>query len=146
LSTISGIDTKDVIEEAIEFFRANILFRSYEPQGAGDLLVCYLTIYFSEILRFLHKSAKTVADARKSITQISHAQNFGVPGESTFCLSGFFAAPASRTEGELARNYLLQLRQEAALRFVEAVYNPDGTQNKWWFQFNRRKFMNIDHA
>mgnify|MGYP001044204032 CR=1 FL=1 len=138
--------TRDIVDEAIEFFRANILFRSYEPKGAADLQLCYLTIYFSEILRFLHKSAKTVAEARKSITQISLVQNFAIPGDANFCLAGFFTTPATRAEGDLIRAYMLQLRQEAAARFVEAVYNADGTQNKWWFQFNRRKFMNIESA
>jgi hypothetical protein len=41
------------------------------------------------------------------------------------------------------RDYFLQLRRITAERLLEIAFNADGTQNKWWMQFHRRKFMNL---
>ena len=39
-----------------------------------------------------------------------------------------------------------QLREALAPRLIDAVYNPDGTQNKHWMAFNKRKFLNKEFA
>lgn len=62
---------------------------------------------------------------------------------------------------DLFRGYMRQLREEtgscvdprssscsdvpltAANRLLDRVYREDGSQNKWWFQFAKRKFMNV---
>jgi actin related protein 2/3 complex subunit 3 len=136
-------NAKDVVDEAIEFFRANVLFRSFTPQGPADLLLAYLTIYITELLRFFAKD-KTGAEAKKNVTRISLDQRFPIPGDKDFCLGGFFNAPTSSTDSDAIRQYFLQLRQECANRLLDRIYNTDGTQNKWWFQFSKRKFLNID--
>ncbi len=41
----------DVIDEALAFFRANVLFRSFEVKGASDKLLVYLTLYIGSCLR-----------------------------------------------------------------------------------------------
>ncbi len=37
-------DAKDIIDEAIYYYRANVLFRNYELQGKADRLIIYLTL------------------------------------------------------------------------------------------------------
>ena len=44
-------DQTDIIDEALEYFRANVLFRQYDPQGPADRVLCYLTIYIGECIR-----------------------------------------------------------------------------------------------
>lgn len=41
----------DVIDEAIAFFRANVLFRNFEVKGAADRLLVYLTLYIGKCLQ-----------------------------------------------------------------------------------------------
>lgn len=137
--------SKDIIAEAIEFFRANVLFRSYIPEGGADLVLCYLTVYIGELIRHL-KASKTLADAKKNVISVSLSQSFALPGDSGFCFSGFCGAPQSKAESDQIRQYLYHIRQETAARILDTIYNPDGTQNKWWFSFQKRKFMNIDKA
>jgi len=133
---------KDIIDEAIQFFRANVLFRNYESQGPADLTLCYLTIFISEVLREF-AAQKKKKDAIAKITTLSMSQNFTIPGDKGFPLSGFFTAPTNRTEGDIFRQYYRQLREELVNRLVEIAYNAEGDQNKWWMQFSKRKFMNI---
>ena len=40
------------------------------------------------------------------------------------------------------RAYLKQAREETGARLVTRCYNADGTPNKFWMAFSRRKFMN----
>jgi len=132
---------EDIIDETIKFFRANVLFRTFDSQGPGDLTQCYLTIYIGEIIREVQKY-KTKADALKNILTVSTSGNFKIPGEDGFCLPGFFTPPKAKAEADLFRAYYRQLREESANRLIEILFTNEGP-NKWWFQFSKRKFMNI---
>jgi hypothetical protein len=44
---------------------------------------------------------------------------------------------------DLLRSYLKQVREETSGRLMEKVYRQNGTPNKWWLAFAKRKFMNI---
>lgn len=46
-------------------------------------------------------------------------------------------------DAELLRNYLKQIREEASGRLLSVAYKSNGTPNKWWLAFAKRKFMNI---
>jgi len=133
----------DIIDEAIEFFRANVLFKKYSPEGPADLTIAYLTIYIAEVLRLLAKE-KTKSGGVKKLTELTMKANFSIPGEAKFPLNGFFGAPKDRGEQEKFRQYFRQLREECGNRVVERAYLEDGSQNKWWIQYSKRKFMNTD--
>jgi len=132
---------KDIIEEALELFRANVLFRTFKSEGPADLTLCYLTVYIGEVMREVQKH-KTKIEAHKGVQTLSHSGNFKIPGEDGFVLAGFFTNPKNKNEADLFRQYYRQLREEAAIRTIDTVFDDKG-QNKWWFQFSKRKFMNI---
>lgn len=67
----------DVVDEAIKFYRANVLFRTFKPQGPADLTVCYLTVLITELLRFWFKSKCDQEGALKNHTKITHSQVYG---------------------------------------------------------------------
>jgi len=137
-------DQQDIIDEAITFFRANVLYRNFSPQSPADLTLCYLTVYIGEVLRLFSK-CRNRDEAKKQVTSLSMSTTFSIPGDRTFCLPGFFANPANRQEGESFKQYYRQLREEAANRLLEVAFNNDQQQlqNKWWMAFSKRKFMNI---
>lgn len=139
-------DQKDIVDEAIEFFRANIFFKAYKHKSGADLTLCYLTIFISELIRHFAKNAKNVGDARKVVTQISLKQDFKVPGDSGFCLGGFFSAPANKQDSVNIKDWLNQVRQEMCARIIDILYLPDGSPNKWWFQFQKKKFLAIERT
>jgi len=132
----------DIIDEAIAFFRANVLFRNFACNGGADLTLAYLTVFIGELLRTFAKS-KNRDDAKRGLTTISMSTNFAVPGEKSFCLPGFFTAPANKTDADAFRAYYRQLREETANRLIEVAFKSDGVPNKWWLAFAKRKFMNI---
>ncbi len=132
----------DIVVEAINYFRANVLFRSFPTHGTADLTLAYLTVFIGQVLREFAKY-KTKNDAKAKITSVSMNQTFAIPGEKNFCLPGFFATPAHKNEGESFRQYYRQVREELCIRLVEVAYLENGEQNKWWIAFSKRKFMNI---
>eukprot|EP01083_Nonionella_stella_P079234 217214_1 len=131
----------DIVDEAIHFFRANILFTQFEVEGGADLTLVYLTAWIADCLRKLQKE-KSKKGALSKVHSIGINKKFNVPGASKFEFGAFFSKPASNSEKQLFIDYFSQIRHETLKRLVERVYKADGTQNKHWFQFSKRRFMN----
>jgi len=136
----SGPDDVDIIDEALDFFKANVLFRNYEVKGPADRVLVYLTLYIQQCLVTI--GARSKGDSEKELYQLA-ISNFAVPGDRNFALQGFVTNPKDRAEADLTRQYFTQLRQEAGTRLIERVYaTSEMTPSKWWACFNKRKFLN----
>jgi actin related protein 2/3 complex, subunit 3 len=135
-------DADDILDEAIATFRANVLFASFDIQGGADRLLAYLTLYIQQCLCRLDAKGKTKADGTKIMIELAR-EAFPLPGETGWMLGGHFPTPKARAEADQARNYLKHVREEIGMRLVDAVYNADGTPNKFWMAFSKKKFMNI---
>ena len=128
----------DIVDEALQYFKANVFFKNYEIKGPADRVLMYLTLYITECLKKMQK-CKTKNDGLKEMNVLGLA-SFALPGESGFPLNALYAKPANRGESDQMRNYLTQLRQEVGIRLVERVY-VDDKPSKWWMCFTKRKFM-----
>ncbi|KAG2156277.1 actin-related protein 2/3 complex subunit 3 [Suillus clintonianus] len=134
----------DIVDETLDLFRANSLFRNFEIKGPADRLLIILILYISDCLAKIG-SARTVPtqiEASKMLNTLS-VDNFAIPGDAGFPLNAHYAPPQSRADAEYLRTYLTQVRQELAARLVERLY-ADGTgkPSKWWMAFQKRRFMN----
>jgi len=132
---------QDIVDEAIMYFRANILFNQFEVEGGADLTLIYLTAWIADCLRAL-ANCKTKADAKKASNTIGINKKFQVPGDAKFPFGAFFDKPKNNTEKQLFVDYFQQLRFETLNRVIDISYDDKG-QNKFWFQFSKRKFMNV---
>ena len=106
LTLLSGDPAQaDIIDEALDLFRANSLFRNFEIKGPADRLMIILILYVSDCLAKIG-SARTVPtqiEASKMLNTLS-VDNFSIPGDAGFPLNSHYAAPTSRQEaGALAR-------------------------------------------
>ncbi|KAG4959750.1 hypothetical protein AAZX31_13G146800 [Glycine max] len=138
---VSDQDRTDIVDEAITFFRANVFFRNFDIKSPADKLLIYLTFYINVALKRL-EGCRTLAEGTKAIINLG-LEKVPVPGESGFPFPGLFPLPQSHKEAELFRNYLKQIREETSGRLLSVAYRPNGTPNKWWLAFAKRKFMNI---
>ena len=66
------------MDEALGFFKANVLFKHFEVKGAADRVLIYLTLYTTQCLKRLETCA-TPADGLKALTAVAH-ENFTLPG------------------------------------------------------------------
>lgn len=135
-------DADDVIDEAINTFRANVLFASFDIQGGADRLLVYLTLYIQQCLCRLDAKGKSKAEGQKIMFETAR-EAFPLPGETGWPLGGHFPTPKARQEADQVRNYLKHVREELGTRLLDHVYNADGTPNKFWMAFSKKKFMNI---
>lgn len=132
----------DILDEAIAFFRANVLFRKFDIHGDGDRLLIYLTLFVNQCLKRL-ESTKSKGEGQKVLGMFL-SEHFAIPGVAGFPLNGILSPPTNRDEGEHFRAYLKQARTATAGRLLDKCYLQDGTQNKFWFAFSKRKFMNMN--
>ncbi|PWA94513.1 actin-related protein C3 [Artemisia annua] len=137
---VSDQATTDIIDEAITFFRANVFFKNFDIQSPADKLLIYLTFYINVALKRL-EGCRTLAEGTKAVINLG-LEDVPIPGEPTFPFPGLFPLPGSQQEGELLRNYLKQIREETSGRLLSVAYRPNGTPNKWWLAFAKRKFIN----
>jgi len=130
----------DIIDETLDYFKANVLFRSFEVKGGADRVLIYLTLYAHQCLSKMVEKSK--GDAEKLLFQLA-IENFSIPGDKAFALGGFVSNPSNRAEADQVRQYLTQLRQETGKRLIERVYATNEMKpSKWWVCFVKRKFMN----
>lgn len=131
----------DIIDEAIDLFRANSLFRNFEIKGPADRVLIYLILFISDCLTKIASSkvAWSTNEAQKQLATYS-VDSFALPGDANFPLNSLYAPPASRADADALRSYLTQVRQETAARLVDKVFH-DGTPSKWWLAFTKRRFM-----
>ncbi|KAJ8515323.1 hypothetical protein ONZ45_g7220 [Pleurotus djamor] len=141
---LADSDRADIIDETLDLFRANSLFRNFEIKGPADRILIVLILYVSDCLAKIGsaKSVPSQIEASKMLNTLS-VDNFAIPGDSGFPLNAHYAAPSSRADADYLRQYLTQVRQELAARLVERLY-ADGTgkPSKWWMSFQKRRFMN----
>eukprot|EP01032_Pedospumella_encystans_P021442 gene21442-24322_t len=136
---LAEADKDDIIDEVLMYFRANVLFRNFDVRGGADKTLIYLTLHAVQCLVKLEK----IEDKGTAIRELRalSTKPFAVPGEAGFPLGGLFPAPANKTESDLFRTYFKQAREELAVRLCERVFDADGSKNKWWQAFSKKKFM-----
>ncbi|KAI9189648.1 subunit of the Arp2/3 complex [Blastocladiella emersonii ATCC 22665] len=130
----------DIVDEALDLFRANSLFRNFEIQGPADRVLIYLILFTSECLGKL--TPATTRDAANKLLYALAVGPFAIPGEGSFPLNALYAAPATRADADNMKAYLQQLRTELFTRLVDKLYAEDNAKpSKWWMAFAKRKFM-----
>jgi len=56
----------DIVDEALLFFRANVLFQQFDIQGPADIVIVYLTAWIADCLRLLEKEKNRDEAKKKS--------------------------------------------------------------------------------
>lgn len=130
---------EDIIDETLSFFRANVLFRNFDVKGPADKALIYLTFHAVQCL----VKCERIEDKPAAIRELRalSTKAFSIPGDKDFVVGSLFAAPATKAEGDLWRSYFKQAREELALRLCDRLFDADGTKNKWWQSFSKKKFM-----
>ncbi|CAH1762559.1 8672_t:CDS:2 [Entrophospora sp. SA101] len=109
----------DIVDEALDLFRANCFFRNFEVKGNADRVLIYLILVISDYLSQLLIKNPTQKEAVKFLNNRAVDNELEtIPGEVTFPL------------------------REIANRLIDRVY-VDGKLSKWWMSFAKRKFMGL---
>lgn len=129
------VENQDIIDEALFYFKPNMMFRTYTIKGDGDRLILYLTYYISQCLKRLVGVPK---DQAKNVLFALANEGFSCPGDKGFPFPAFFPPAKDAAETEKWKEYMKQLRHEVGVRLIKKVYafpEPDQTGNKFWMVF-----------
>lgn len=118
-------ESYDPLDEILSLFRANTFFRNFEVKGPADRVLIYGILFVSEALSKIRAGVGR-RDAEKAVMNVALDTNFAIPGDAGFPLNQAFEAPKDRKEAEVLRQYIMQMRQELAVRLLDRVY-MDGT-------------------
>ena len=132
----------DIVDEVIFYFRAVVLFRTYDVQGAGDKMLIYLTMFVSQCLKRM-ASAVSRDEAAKQIASLLGDNSFKIPGDSGFLLGGLLSKPESKHEADMFRGYVRQAREQTGMRLLDKCF-ISGKPNKFWLAFHHRRFLGKD--
>lgn len=153
-------DDTDIVDEAIDYFRANVLFRSFEIKGGADRVLVYLTLFIQQVssqglgelilctpMLFCFQCVATAAESKSKDDGISKldalaSSAFSLPGDAGFVLGSMLSTPATSAERDQIKLYFKQLRTAVVKRLPAYLYTDTGEPNKWWMAFAKRKFMN----
>ncbi len=54
--------TKDIVDEAIELYRATIMFKEFQPRGGADRVIVYLTFFIQKCLEEIRECQRLKKD------------------------------------------------------------------------------------
>lgn len=100
LSRVSAdLEQVDIIDETLDLFRANSLFRNFEIKGPADRLLIVLILFVSDCLSKIGaiKTVLTQIEASKMLNTLS-VDNFPIPGDANFALNAHYAVPGNRAD------------------------------------------------
>ena len=102
LNTITEVDPSqsDIIDETLDLFRANSLFRNFEIKGPADRLLIVLILFISDCLAKISaaRTPPTQIECTKLLNTLA-VDSFAVPGDAGFPLNAHYQSPASRLDG-----------------------------------------------
>ena len=93
-------ETKDIIDECLTFFRANMFFSTFDVKGGSDRLLIYLTLYAAQCIKRCQK-IKNKKEGEKILYNLAN-ESFAIPGQNGWKLGGYFATPKTSKEGKIA--------------------------------------------
>lgn len=106
LLLIADPNEADILDETLDLFRANSLFRNFEIKGPADRLLIILILFISDCLAKIG-TARTVPaqlEASKTLNTLA-VDNFAIPGDAAFPLNAHYTPPASRADAGTSRQY-----------------------------------------
>ena len=114
VATHADENEKDVVDETLEYFRANMLFTTFDIQGDADRLLIYLTSFAAQCIKAVAKEKiATKEDGAKFLHGLA-TKRFPLPGDSNFLpgLGHFFGKhniPTQCTSARCCAVFLLAL-------------------------------------
>ncbi|KAF0971922.1 hypothetical protein FDP41_009618 [Naegleria fowleri] len=132
---------EDIIDEVLKYFKANMLFRTFQVESPADRTLIYLTLYTHYLLKNVEnkKTAKKM-DADKLFFQLCETELPG-PGDSSFELSAFYEKPRDSEDKKKWQAYMRQAKEELGLRLAALLFTNDSGPDKYWMQFSKRRFL-----
>ena len=130
----------DIIDEAIIYFRANVLFKNFTIDGDADKLLVYITVFIQKCLE--KANVPDAAKAKENMKKLVDTCEYVPKTEN------FFNILVTLKQNELGnlQKYLKSVRKETVERLIYLLFDDAKTKMdyKYWVGLGKKKFMGYD--
>ncbi len=132
----------DIIDEAIIYFRANVLLKNFPMKGDADKLLVYITVFIQKCLEVISNDTD-VNKAKSNLKNLIDDAEYNPNNKSHFFNSLVTINNSEITE---LQNYLKSVRKEVVNRMQYLLFDALwGTLDlKFWLMFAKRRFMGYE--
>ena len=130
----------DIIDEAIIYFRANVLFKNFNIEGDADKLLVYITVFIQKCLEKANdpNQQKAKDNMKKLVEQCEYVPK----------TENFFNVLVTKKDSEVPnlQKYLKSIRKETVERLIYILFEDEKTKMdfKYWVALGKKKFMGYD--
>jgi len=130
----------DIIDEAIIYFRANVLFKNFNIEGDADKLLVYITVFIQKCLEKANdpNPAKAKENMKKLVDQCEYVPK----------TENFFNILVTKKDSEVGslQKYLKSIRKETVERLIYILFEDEKTKMdfKYWVALGKKKFMGYE--
>lgn len=131
----------DIIDEAIIYFRVNVLFKNYMILGDSDRLLVYITVFIQKSLEAANNP--DIVKAKGNMKALIDNCEF-VPSYKAHFMNNLIIL--EQTEVAPLQQYLKKIRKEVVERMQHLLYESDTTKLdiKYWLGMGKKKFMGYE--
>ena len=109
--------------------------QDFAEPGGGDFPLGTILSLFPSFCHFFHHFLSLFHQSFHHFVTFSHH----------FLFAGGFVKPAANKEEQARwKAYFKDLRQELCKRVLKCLFNDDGSPNKWWMCFAKKKFLGME--
>jgi len=136
----------DIVEEALSFFRATIMFKNFKPLGPADKIIVYLTVFIQKCLNEIErKKPRADKDQAEKIIEDLVKEQVPFSNDNDFFMRklGLLGQPKNGSEEEKFRKYAAQLKEACGKRLLLKLWHPEhgDMDQKYWLGFGKRPFL-----
>ena len=139
----ADVSTHDIVDEAIQLFRATILFKNFKVQGPGDRMLIYLTCFIQKCLEQMTRFPEETK-ARNVVAQIvGDAQAIDISQPTFFMNKLGLMKPGALAEKRKCTDFMKKCMDETAKRLLEVLFRAgEGDMNrKFWMGMGKKPFL-----
>ena len=132
----------DIIDEAIMYFRANVLYKNFAIEGDADKLLVYITVFVQKCLE--KANVPDANNAKTNMKKLVDDCEF-IPQVENF-FNTLVTKNSSQSELLNLQKYLKTVRKEVVSRLINLLFESKETSIdlKYWLGLGKKKFMGYD--
>lgn len=133
----------DIIDEALMYFRANVLFKNFPIKSDADKLLIYISVFISKCLEVALSTGNDYEKAKNYMKILIDDCEWS-PNLKSHFLNNLLNV--QQNEINELQVFLKGIRKETVMRLIYILYDSESKtlDLKYWMGYARKKFLGYD--
>ena len=155
----------DLLDEALTYFRLNVLFKNYPIKSDGDKLIVYSTVFISKCLEIFFNNSSDIKKCKDLLKELILEAEWS-PNYKSHFLNGILTSSENSNSNNndnlnstnnsnfnfnsneilALQKYLKSVRTELVYRINYILFDEEGatSKNKFWLPYAKKKFLGFE--